>query len=224
MDNFRLLAQKDEIFQLMKQAPITAIGEIWQTLPFKREVFQINKLEVLSDALIFKTRLPFDFDPNFPIFIKINYRNLIFKLSPGEYRVNHNQLSCSYPKEAKALESRAKPRTKLPKKNTLTVTLRTLSNESVLDLKVHLEDVSEIGICIRTSSLNGEFFRKNTFFKMIQVCHENQMEEAVFNVRHIFYRADKSTACIGLSADQKLSDRFFEIILDEMTRGKTYAM
>lgn len=223
MDNYRLLAQKDEIYQLIKKAPVSSIGEIWQTLPFKRDVYQISNLEVLSNALVFQTKLPFDFDPNFPVYIRVNPKNLIFKLTARDFKTSKNQLSCSYPKEAKAIESRAKPRTKLPKKHDLHLTLRTLSSESVIDLKVFLEDVSEVGIGIKTSTLNAEFFRKNSFFKIIKVCNHIQTEEAVLNVRHIYFPDNKSSAFVGLSASQNLSPRFFEIIRDEMKQGKAWA-
>ena len=141
-NNFRLLDHKDEIYQMVKKAPVVEIGEIWQTLPMKREVYKINKLEVLSEAMIFSTTLPFEFDKTVPIYIKINFKNLIFKLMPGEFKTYNNQLSCTYPKEAKALESRGNERTKLPKKSTLNMTLRTLASGSSLDIKVSIEDIS----------------------------------------------------------------------------------
>lgn len=223
MDKFRLLAQKEEIFKMVKKAPVVEIGEIWQTLPFKREIYRIKRMEVLSEAMIFHTNLPFDFQNDFPIYIKLNYKNLIFKLSPSEFKTYNNQLSCSYPKEAKAVEDRSLDRTKLPKRTSLHMTIRTLSTESVFDLKVSLDDISESGLGIRTSSANIEYFGRNSVFKIIKVCGRNHMEEATLSVRHISEKDHKSFIGIGLSANQPFSEKLFEILREEIKKERFVA-
>lgn len=220
MDKFRLLAEKDEIFKMVKKAPVVEIGDIWQTLPNKREVYKIKKFEVYSEAMIFVTTLPFDFEKDFPIYIRINYKNIIFKLSPNEFKTYKNQLSCIYPKEAKAIESRSKERTKLPKKSSLNITLRTLSTQTALDIKVSLEDVSESGIGVKASSLNLEYFQRNAVFKIIKVCGRNQMEEVTLSVRHISQKDHKSFIGIGLEASSPFSDRLFQILREEIKKER----
>lgn len=220
MDKFRLLAHKDEIASMVKKAPVVEIGEIWQTLPNKREIYSIKKLEVYSEAMIFVTTMPFEFSNEFPIYIRINYKNLIFKLSPYEYKTYKNQLSCIYPKEAKAVESRGVERTKLPKKSSLNITLRTLSTSTALDIKVSLEDVSDSGLGVKASSLNLEYFQRNAVFKIIKVCGRNQLEESTLTVRHISSKEHKGFIGIGLSASTPFSDKLFQILREEIKKER----
>lgn len=224
MDRYRLLAQKEEIAQMAKKAPVMEYGQIWQTLPMKREVYVIKSMEVLKEAMIFQTTLPFEFDNQFSVYIKINYKNLIFKLSPGDYRVFNNQLSCTYPKEAKAIESRTFDRTSLPKKSNLHLTLRTLSSSTALDIKVNIENVSEAGLGIKASSLNQEYFNRNSSFKIIKVCGHNWMEEATLTVRHIYEKDNKAFIGIGLQASIPFSDQFFHILRSEIKKERFAAL
>ena len=223
MDRYRLLAQKDEISKMIKKAPVMEIGEIWQTLPIKRQVYRITKLELLNEALIFKTQLPFQFDQNFPIYIKINYNNLIFKLSTEEYRTFTNQLSCSYPKEAKAIENRTLDRTKLPRKFNLNVMLKTTRGDSLIELKVNLEDISESGLGIRTSSANIELFTEEARFKLFKIAGHYLSEEATLSVRHISSKDKQGYLSIGMHADTPFSEKLFELLREAIRKERFVA-
>ncbi len=218
MDRYRLLAQKEEIAKMARKAPVMEFGQIWQTLAVKREVYAIKNMELLKEAMIFQTTLPFEFDDAFPVYIKINYRNLIFKLSPGDYRVFNNQLSCTYPKEAKAIESRAFDRTLLPKKSSLQLTLRALSASTALDIRVHLENISELGIGVKAPSLNLEFFNRNSSFKIIEVCGYSWVEEATLTLKHIYKKDNEPFLGIGMAASLPFSDQFFQILRSQMKK------
>jgi len=224
MDHYRLLEHKAEIFNMVKKAPVVEIGEVWQTLPFKREVYRIKKLDVLNEAMIFLTTLPFEFDLDFPVYIKLNYKNLIFKLSPDEYRASKNQLSCGYPKEAKAIEDRSVERTKLPNKTSLSISLRSLAPGTALDIKVSIVDISEIGLGIKTSGVNKEFFSKNTNFIIVNVCGDEHYEQTVLSVRHISNNDDRSYIGIGLLGSHPFSEKIFQILRDKMQGVKDTAL
>jgi hypothetical protein len=210
MDNYRLLAHKDEIIKMVKKAPVQEIGVIWQTVPCKREIYQIKKLEVLSDAMIFHTTLPFEFENDFPVYIKLNYKNLVFKISPDEYMVSKNQMSCPYPKEAKAIEERSTERTPIPEKNAPKLTLRVLSGGTAQDVEVILDNISE----------KREFFMRNTVFKLIKINELEHKENAILSVRHISDRGIKNSLSIGFLASMPLSDFLFEALRKEMKKEK----
>ncbi len=201
---------------MVTKAPVREIGEIWQSLPHKREVYKIMNLELLKEVMIFQTKLPFDFDASFPIFVKINYKNLIFKLSPTEFKTYNNQMSCEYPSEAKAIEDRSLERTKLPKKSNLNITLRSGGK----DFKVSLEDLSEGGIGIRTSIVNREHFEKSTLFKIIKVCGQQLDEGATLSVRHTCQKDSRDFISVGLAADAAFSNEFFEIIRSALSHER----
>lgn len=201
-------------------APVREIGEIWQTLPHRRDVYKIKHLDLLKEVMIFQAQLPFEFDQNFPIFIKINYKNLIFKLNGSEFKTYNNNLSCSYPSEARALEARSLERTKLPKKSNLNITLRTLGAGAGQDFKVSLEDIAQGGIGVRTSSANLEHFKKQQLFKILKVCGQALQEEAILSVRHVSVKDEQSFISVGMAADASFSFEFFEIIKKEVTRDR----
>ncbi len=205
---------------MARMAPIIGIGQIWQTLPHKREVYQITNLEVLTHAMIFHTTVPFDLETDFPIYVQLNFKNLIFKLSPKEFRTHRNQMSCIFPKQAQALEERALVRTKLPKKTSLHLTLRTLSTGSALDIKVSIENISESGLGIKVSRLNEEYFKRNSFFKIVQICGRNLLEETTLTVRHISAKEHKSFIGVGLSGSLPFSDTLFAILREEIKKER----
>lgn len=215
MSNYRLLEHKEEIFKMVKKAPVIEIGEVWQTLPFSREVFRIQKLDVLDEAMVFVTTFPFEFDPQFPIYIKLNYKNLVFKLSAGEYRASNNQLSCGYPKEAKVIEDRSKSRRKLPRKTSLHITLRSLAQVPPIDIKVSVADISEWGLGIRTSAANKELFSKNANFIIMKVCGREHYEQTVLTVRHVSSAEDSGYLGIGLLGSHPFGEKIFEMLEEE---------
>ena len=55
MDKYRLVILQEEIAQLSKKAPLIDLGEIWQTIPCKRDIYKIMKFDVLNDSFIFHT-------------------------------------------------------------------------------------------------------------------------------------------------------------------------
>ncbi len=212
MDKYRLVILQEEIAQLSKKAPLADLGEIWQTIPSKRDIYKIKKLDVLKDSFIFQTTVSFDFEIGYPVFIKINHRNLIFKLNPEDYRTHHNQLICNFPKEAKAIESRRFERTKMPDLSNIVLTLRPTSEKSAIDIDVRLLDISLMGIGAEVPSLNKDFFQRTTEFKIAKILGKEVKEQATFTVRHILEREDRHYIKIGFASDMMISQQLMYTI------------
>ncbi len=218
MDKYRLLAHKDEIIAMVQKAPVLELGNIWQTLPNKRELYSIRKIEIIDEAFVFHSLANFEFDLESPIFIKINYRNLIFKLMPGEFRYKGSQLLCLFPREAKAIEARGAERTKLPVSSKINVTLKSLDSSTAIDVVVQLNNISESGIGARTSILNIEFFRKSNLYKIISVCGRPHIEEGTLTLRHITEKKEKKLIELGFQSDKHLSDELFSLLREGILR------
>ncbi len=218
MDKYRLLDHKDEIIAMVQKAPVIELGNIWQTLTNKRELYTIRKIEVIEEAFVFHSLATFEFNVDVPIFIKINYRNLIFKLMPGEYQYRGNQLLCLFPKEAKAIEARGSDRTKLPPSSKINVTLKSLDSSTAIDIVVQLNNISEKGIGARTSILNIEFFRKSNQYKIISVCGKPHFESGTLTLRHITEKKEKKLIEIGFKSDRPLSDEMFSLLREEIAK------
>ena len=213
MDKYRLVILQEEIAQLSKKAPLIDLGEIWQTIPCKRDIYKIMKLDVLNDSFIFHTTVSFEFEIEFPVYIKINHRNLIFKLNPEDYRTHHNQLICNFPKEAKAIESRQFERIKMPEFSNVVVTLRPTSLKSAIDIDVRLLDISLMGIGAEVSSINKDFFQREKEFRIVKISGQETKEQAKFSIRHIIEREDRRFIKIGFASDIMISEHLMQTIL-----------
>ena len=216
MDKYRLIAIQEEMLVIAKKAPTSDLGEVWQTIPNRREIYQIKKLEVLKDSFIFHTKTSFEFDFGYPVYIKINHRNLIFKLNPEDYKTHQNQLVCSFPKEARAIESRQYERTVFPEPANLILTLRPVSEKTAIDVDVKLLDISLMGLGIQASSLNKDFFQRSSVFKIIKVLGNPHLEKAKFTVCHITLKEDKNLIKIGMSADAFIGQELFRLLHNEL--------
>lgn len=165
-----------------------------------------------KDSFIFQTTVSFEFELGFPVYIKINHRNLIFKLNPEDYRTHHNQLICNFPKEAKAIESRRFERTRMPEYSNVTITLRPTSAKSAIDIDIRLLDISLMGIGAEAPGLNKDFFQRETEFKIVKIMGKEIKEQAKFSVRHIIEREDRHFIKIGFSSDIMLSQNLMQTI------------
>ena len=220
MLKYRKLSLKQEISQMIHKAPVSWVGEIWQTLPMKREVFKIGQLDILSELMIFKTKTPFNFDENFPVYIKINYNNLIFKLLPGEFKVYNNQLSCSFPKFAKAIENRTLERTRFPDRLNLSVLLKAERGDLLIELKGAIEDISESGLGIKTSCPDLDFLLEHNAFKLVKICGHYVLEEADLTVKHISTRDQNGLVGIGLSANRPFGEKIFNLLREAIKKER----
>jgi|APGre2960657468_1045069.scaffolds.fasta_scaffold05483_2 hypothetical protein len=212
MDKYRLVILHEEIAQLSKKAPLIDLGEIWQTIPCKRDIYKIMKLDVLNDSFIFHTTVSFEFEIEFPVYIKINHRNLIFKLNPEDYRTHHNQLICDFPKLAKAIESRQFERIKMPELSNVVVTLRPTSLKSAIDIDVRLLDISLLGLGTEVSIVNKDFFQREKEFMILKISGSKIMEQAKFSIRHIIGREDRRLIKIGFASDIMVSQHLMQTI------------
>ena len=212
MDKYRLVILQEEIAQLSKKAPLIDLGEIWQTIPCKRDIYKIMKFDVLNDSFIFHTTVSFEFAIEFPVYIKINHRNLIFKLNPEDYRTHHNQLICDFPKLAKAIESRQFERIKMPELSNVVVTLRPTSLKSAIDIDVRLLDISLIGLGTEVSIVNKDFFQREKEFMILKISGTKIIEQAKFSIRHITGREDRRLIKIGFASDIIISQQLMQTI------------
>lgn len=146
-------------------------GDIWQSqsLSSERFVSQIIQIhnEIRHDRVLFRAPSMAQINPDLPIFIRLNYRNLIFKLQPGEFFVKGDKISCHYPEQARALEERKGERYVLPIGSDLSLSLKRMERtmrEMTHEMELRIIDVSEKGFGILISSANSDYFKENDHF------------------------------------------------------------
>jgi hypothetical protein len=218
MDKYRLLTHKEEISSLANKAPVVKKGEIWQSHD-ERVVYPITDVQVVDEGLIFRTNVAFKLRHEWPIYIRINFRNLIFKLRAHEYIVVENAFICQFPKEAKALEVRKVARTVFPTRPGINLTLRSLSHEMAIDIVVYLENINEKGLGIVTGVSYADHFTRNSHFQIISIAHKVHVEYSILTVRHVSIKKDK--LAVGFAADRPFSDGLYRIIREQLKKIKT---
>src|SRR5687767_7607281 len=99
MMKFLDLNKKDEIIKLLRQAPETNKGEIWQTLSDLRHHYKITNIkdDPIERTIVIETSKRFEFSTKHPVYVRINHRDLIFKLSARSFIISGNKLACVYP-------------------------------------------------------------------------------------------------------------------------------
>ena len=158
MSYLKQLETKVQIISVIDKASLFG-GVIWQSQHetnerFVSQIIQIHN-EIKFDKVIFRTPSIVQVNPDIPIFIRLNYRNIIFRLMPGQFKVNGDKISCHYPKEARALEERkGGDRYVLPFHSEMSLSLKRMersTREMTYEMQLRIIDVSEKGFGILIS-------------------------------------------------------------------------
>ena len=195
-------------------------GEIWQTDGDGiREIFHIVQIQVesLSDRLTIRTNSLTEVKQEFPIFVRLRYRNLIFKLSPQEFRVGtEGKLFCSMPREARALAQRTTERYVLPFELDVSLSIKRFgrtAKDFSPELEVRIIDVSESGLGIMISGANRDYLRPYDHF-WIKAIDQRPLYREIFEtalyVSPKGYYLKRQDVRVGLSLSSPLYWETFE--------------
>lgn len=182
MDMSKLLPLESriQIITVIEKAALYG-GDIWQSVPGEkhgRHVSQIIQIqtELRSDRVVLRTPSIVQVSPERPIFVRLNYRNIIFRLMPGEFKVSGDKIHCRYPEEARALEERkGGDRYVLPFNAEISLSLKRVERslrEMTYEMELRIIDVSERGFGILISSQNRDCLKKNDHFWLKSIDHE----------------------------------------------------
>lgn len=194
-------------------------GDIWQTgASGLREVFQVVKIQLSSnqEKLILKTDSLTLVNQNYPIFVRLRYRNIIFRLSAQEFTVVGDEITCYIPTEVKALAKRSTDRYVLPSNLDISLSIkrygRTLT-EKLPELEVRIIDVSESGIGILISGANRDFLKAYDHFLIKAIDHKRLSRDIFGTVLYVApkgYYLRKSDVRVGLSLSTPLNWEVFD--------------
>ncbi|MFL5785206.1 MAG: hypothetical protein ACJ76H_11385 [Bacteriovoracaceae bacterium] len=164
--SFRTCLEYREILRILQKSSALQDNFLWQSLSVGKNVVKIHHFEIdfVSRGLV----IYFDgtrskIDPKLPLFVKLDYRSSIFKIS--EFQATNNQISCHLPTEIKALEMRTNPRHKFREDQDKFVSLKPSLNASNLDMgneiQVKVFDVSPYGLGLLISEQNRSYMKNN---------------------------------------------------------------
>jgi len=195
-------------------------GDIWQTGPGgEREVFQVVQiqLDLAHDRVILRVNSLSEVQSQYPIFVRLRYRNIIFRLDPHEFKVDSgSRVVCAIPAEVKALAMRTTERYVLPFELDISLSIKRFARtvkEMTPELEVRIIDVSTSGIGILISNANRDFFRPYDHFWIKAIDHKALNRDifgAVLYVAPKGYFLRKQDVRIGLHLSTPLSWETFD--------------
>lgn len=189
-------------------------GDIWQTgSSLERDIFQIVQIQIdsIHNKVIFRTNSLSQVSQDFPIFVRLRYRNIIFRLEPHQFKVVGDKLICSIPNDVKALAMRTTDRYVLPFELDVSLSLKRFARtmkEITPELEVRIIDVSENGIGILISGANKEFLRPYDHFWIKAVDHQMLNRDILGTVLYVApkgYFLKRKDVRVGLSLSTGLS-------------------
>jgi hypothetical protein len=218
MSKLRPIHSRVQIITVIEKAALFG-GDIWQSIHGGEGRHLSQIIELRSDRVLFRTPSIVQIDPNLPIFVRLNYRNLIFRLEPGDFKVNADKVSCRYPDEARALEERqGGDRYVLPFNADISLSLKRMERtirEMTYEIELRIIDVSEKGFGILISSHNRDYFRKNDHFWLKAVDHIPLRSPILGSVCYIApkgYYLKRGDVRVGLSLGLPLSRETLEYL------------
>lgn len=222
MSQLKELQSRVQIITVIEKASLFG-GDIWQSSaePSGRHVSQIIQInnELKSDRVILRTPSIVQVNPNEPIYVRLNYRNLIFRLQPHEFRVNGDRIHCHYPSEARALEERkGGNRYVLPFNSDISLSLKRMERtmrEMTYEMELRIIDVSEKGFGILISGHNREYLKKNDHFWLKSVDHRVLRTPILGSVCYVApkgYYLKRGDVRVGLSLSIPLQRETFEYL------------
>jgi hypothetical protein len=189
-------------------------GDIWQTgSKQERDIFQIVQIQIdtIHNKVILRTNSLSQVEQGYPIFIRLRYRNILFRLEQHEFKVVGDKLICSIPKDVKALAMRATDRYVLPFELDVSLSLKRFARtmkEITPEIEVRMIDVSEYGIGILISGANKEFLRPYDHFWIKAVDHQALNRDILGTVLYVApkgYFLKRKDVRVGLSLSTGLS-------------------
>lgn len=164
-NTFRTCMEYREILRILQKSSALQDNFLWQSLSVGKNVVKIHHFEIdfVSRGLVIyfdgtKSRV----DPKLPIFVKLDYRSSIFKIS--EFQVSSNTITSLLPTEIKALEMRANPRHKFNDEQEKFVSLKPSLNSTVElgnEIQVKVFDISPYGLGLVISEQNRAYMKNN---------------------------------------------------------------
>jgi hypothetical protein len=222
MSNLKEIESRVQIITVIEKAALFG-GDIWQSQPGKVGRHIAHVIQIVNDLKFDRVtlRMPsiVNVSPDEPLYVRLNYRNLIFRLQPGEFKVNGDKISCLYPGEARALEERkGGDRYVLPFNSDISLSVKRMERtmrEMTYEMELRIIDVSEKGFGILISGHNREYFRKNDHFWLKAVDHKSLRTPILGSVCYVApkgYYLKRGDVRVGLSLSIPLSRDTFDYL------------
>lgn len=213
---FRDLKTRDEILQLILNANPEDKGFFWQTRDNDRVVYPIHGTEVDLSKFTVSFSAPGDIDirPDFPVHIKLNPFDFVFKVEPGLHISSGKAVEVPIPTSGKALENRKNPRFEMDSEKSHSVTLRPTNMNASLTLDLTLVDISKSGMGFLCDFQRAEILKTHRSFWLERVNQMNLVQGPVLKLAHVSPTGRMSEFSAGFALEVPWDDlQFSEFLL-----------
>lgn len=177
LENYRSSTDYREILRILQKASSLQENFLWQTHALGRSIIPIHHFEidfVTREVVIYFDTQRFNLETELPLYVKLDYRTSVFKVS--EFRRDTNSVYFSFPAEIKTLELREFPRIQFLPNQDKSVGLKpSLSGgrETGNELFVRAVDVSKYGLGLIISEHNRAFLKNNRILWITKLGEKN---------------------------------------------------
>ncbi len=171
--SYRTSYEYREILRILQKASTLQENFLWQAHALGKSVVAIHHFEidfVEREVVLFLDHHRNRIDPELPVYVKLDYRSSVFKVST--YRQGTNSVHFPFPQELKTLELRANPRHTFHPAQEKAISLRPSlggNKKDGLELHVRVMDISQFGIGLVVSEQNRAFLKNNRILWITQL-------------------------------------------------------
>lgn len=223
LSEFLQLQNRAHIISVIEKASLFG-GDLWQSEAGSvkgRHLSQIIQIQndLKSDKVFFRLPSIIQISPDQTLFVRLNYRNIIFRLFPGQFKVHGDKISCLYPQEARALEERkGGDRFVLPFSSDISLSLKRIERtmrEVTYEMELRIIDVSEKGFGILISGANRDYLKKNDHFWLRAVDHRSLRSPILGSVKYVApkgYYLKRGDVRVGLALSAPLAKETLDLL------------
>lgn len=163
LNSYRSAFDYKEILRILQKSTVEQENFVWQSSSKGKNVFDIIQYEidfVAREVVAYFDANKFQIDSNLPLFVKLEYRTSVFKIT--EFRLGMNSLHFAFPKEIKTIELRQSPRIVFESEKSIALKPSLPTGKDLgSEIDVRVFDVSQSGLGLLISESNRQFFKNN---------------------------------------------------------------
>jgi hypothetical protein len=189
-EQYRSSMEYREILRILQRSSATSGNILWQSSVLGKNIIPIHFFEIdfISREIVLKyDDETFGLDCDSPIYIKLSYRETVFKVSA--FRKSPGSLHFIFPELVKTQEFRKSNRTTFKPNQDKFITLKSALNlgpkDLASELKVAVIDVSESGLGLVFSENNRNFLKNNRILWITTLQHQNLDTPVIAEVVYI---------------------------------------
>lgn len=221
-ESYRTTTDFKEILRTLQKSSSLRDNLLWQTTSTGKKMIFPQHLEidfVTRGVAIFFDTNKFSINPQLPLYVKLEYRQTIFKLT--QFQLGPFGVHFPFPSTIKSKELRGVDRFTFTGPDDKFVCLRPTLNsqphDSGSEIQVRLMDVSPEGVGMMISENNRSFLKNNKFLWLSEMAghklYDPILAEVVYMTGEIdnkFYKRKQKELKVGLKLSTSFPSDFYQ--------------